>query len=101
MSRPNVLADLKSDAGPLGLDTLLAEIGKLSTVRALGLDETAFAGASDRMIAAWRARAARMYTSDFEDCGDPVRYTLLAALCWTRQAELVDGLVERDGFASA
>jgi hypothetical protein len=23
-----------------------------------------------------------------------VRYTLLAALCWTRQAELVDGLVE-------
>ena len=37
LSRPNVLADLKSDPGPLGLDTLLAEIGKLSTVRALGL----------------------------------------------------------------
>jgi hypothetical protein len=32
--------------------------------------------------------------SDFTDCGDPVRYTLLAPLCWTRQAELVDGLVE-------
>jgi hypothetical protein len=39
LSRPNVLAELKSDPGPLGLDTLLAEIGKLSTVRALGLDE--------------------------------------------------------------
>jgi hypothetical protein len=94
LSRPNVLAGLKSDPGPLGLDTLLAEIGKLSTVRALGLDETVFAGASDRIVAAWRARAARMYPSDFTDCGDPVRYTLLAALCWTRQAELVDGLVE-------
>ena len=35
-----------------------------------------------------------MYPSDFADCGDPVRYTLLAALCWTRQAELVDGLAE-------
>jgi hypothetical protein len=35
-----------------------------------------------------------MYPSDFEDCGELVRYTLLAALCWTRQAELVDGLVE-------
>ena len=94
LSRPNVLAELKSDPGPLGLDTLMAEIGKLSTVRAIGLDEAVFAGASDRIVAAWRARAARMYPSDFEDCGDPVRYTLLAALCWTRQAELVDGLVE-------
>lgn len=35
-----------------------------------------------------------MYASDFADCPEPVRYTLLAALCWTRQAELVDGLVE-------
>ena len=94
LSRPNVLADLKSDPGPLGLDTLLAEIGKLSMVRALGLTEAVFADASDRIVAAWRARAARMYPSDFADCPAPVRYTLLAALCWTRQAELVDGLVE-------
>ncbi len=42
-------------------------------------------------MAAWRSRAARMYPSDF---AEPVRYTLLAALCWTRQAELIDGLVE-------
>src|SRR5450755_854294 len=51
LSRPNVLAGLKSDPGPLGLDTLLAEIGKLSTVRALGLDEAVFGGASDRIVA--------------------------------------------------
>ena len=36
----------------------------------------------------------RMFPSDFAACPEPVRYTLLAALCWTRQAELVDGLVE-------
>ena len=94
LSRLNMLAELKSDPGPLGLDTLLAEIGKLSTVRALGLDGTVFGGASDRIVAAWRARAARMYPSDFAGCPEPVRYALLAALCWTRQAELVDGLVE-------
>ena len=94
LSRPNVLAELKSDPGPLGLDTLLAEIGKLSTVRAIGLDGTVFGGASDRIVAAWRARAARMYPSDFTDCPEPVRYALLAALCRTRQAELVDGLAE-------
>jgi len=95
LRRPDVLADLKSDPGPLGLDTLLTEIGKLTTVRALGLTEAVFADTSDRIVAAWRARAARMYPSDFADCPDPaVRYTLLAALCWTRQAELVDSLVE-------
>lgn len=90
LSRPNVLAELKADPGPLGLDTLLAEIGKLATVRALGLTDAVFADVSDRIVSAWRARAARMYPSDFTDCGEPVRYTL----CWTRQAELVDGLVE-------
>jgi hypothetical protein len=94
LSRPNVLAELKSDPGPLGLDTLLAEIGKLSMVRALGLTEAVFADASERIVTAWRARAARMCPSDFAGCPEPVRYTLLAALCWTRQAELVDGLVE-------
>jgi hypothetical protein len=52
LSPPNVLAELKSDPGPPGLDTLLAEIGKLSTVRALGLDGAVFGGASDRIVAA-------------------------------------------------
>ena len=90
-----MLVELKSDPGTLGLDTLLTEVGKLVTVRALGLTEAVFADTSDRIVAAWRARAARMYPSDFADCPDPaVRHTLLAALCWTRQAELVDSLVE-------
>ena len=73
LSRPGMLAELKSGPGPLGLDTLLAEIGKLSAVRAFGLDEAVFGGASDRIVAAWRARAARMYPSDFTDCPEPVR----------------------------
>jgi hypothetical protein len=76
------------------LDTLLVEIGKLTTVRSLGLGEEVFAETSDRIVAAWRARAMKMFPSDFAECGEPVRYALLAALCWSRQAELVDGLVE-------
>ena len=63
-------------------------------VRALGLTEAVLGDASDRIVAARRARAARMYPSDFADCPEPVRYALLAALCWTRQAELVDGLAD-------
>ena len=50
LSQPNVLADLKSDPGPLGLDTLMAEISKLSTVRALGLDEVVFAAGPGRAM---------------------------------------------------
>ena len=88
------LAALKADPGPLGLDTLLAEVGKLNAVRAVGLPGDLFAEASDRIVAAWRARAARMFPSDFSGCAAAVRYTLLAALCWTRQAEITDGLVE-------
>lgn len=94
LGKPGLLAELKSDPGPLGLDTLLVEIGKLTTVRSLGLGEEVFAEASDRIVAAWRARASRMFPSDFAECSPPVRHALLAALCWTRQAELVDGLVE-------
>ncbi len=94
LAREGLLAELKADPGALGLDTLFGEIGKLNMVRALGLPEELFADTSDRLVAAWRARAARMYPSDFAECAEPVRYTLLAALCWTRQAEITDALVE-------
>lgn len=94
LEQPGLLAQLKADPGALGLDTLLEEIGKLGTARALGLGDEIFVGTSDRIVAAWRARAMKMYPSDFQECDEPVRYALLAALCWTRQAELVDGLVK-------
>ncbi len=91
---PGVLAELKEDPGQLGLETLLREVGKLRRVRALGLPADLFADASEKLIAAWRARAARMYPSDFRAAPRPVRLTLLACLCWQRTAELTDGLVD-------
>jgi hypothetical protein len=94
LDEDGLLAELRADPGPLGLDTLFAEIGKLGTVKALGLPDDLFAETSDRLVAAWRARAARMYPSDFKACAEPVQLTLLAALCWVRQTEITDGLVE-------
>jgi TnpA family transposase len=87
------LAEVKADPGPLGLETLLGEIEKLKTVQRLGLPQDLFAETSDRLVAAWRSRAARMFPSDFVECSEPVRYTLLAVLCWVRQAEIIDALV--------
>ncbi len=81
LSRPNVLAELKSDPGPLGLDTLLAEIGKLSMVRALGLTEAVFGDASDRIVAAWRARAAACTPRT-----SPTARSRCGTRCWRRCA---------------
>ena len=94
LDEDGLLAELKADPGPLGLDTLSAEIGKLGTIKTLGLPDELFTETSTRLVAAWRARAARMYPSDFRACSPNVRATLLAALCWVRQTEITDGLVE-------
>ena len=88
------LQELKEDPGAFQLDTLLAEIVKLERVKAIGLPVALFEGASEKVVAGWRARAMKMYPSDFESAPLPIRITLLAALCQVRQAELTDGLVE-------
>ena len=45
-------------------------------------------------MAAWRARAIKMYPSDFRGTADDVRITLLAALCSARQAGITDALAD-------
>jgi hypothetical protein len=50
--------------------------------------------ASEKLVEAWRARAARSYPSDLRAAPRPVRLTLLAALCWMRSAEIADALVD-------
>jgi len=88
------LAEMKADPGRVGLKTLLGEIEKLERVRAICLPSDLFADASERHVAAWRARAAKLYPSDLRAAPRSVRLTLLAALCWTRTAEITDGLVD-------
>lgn len=88
------LTELKADPGQVGLETLLKEVEKLERVRALGLPSDLFADASEKVVAAWRARAATLYPSDFRTAPQPIRLTLLAALCSVRTAEITDGLVD-------
>jgi hypothetical protein len=90
------LQELKEDPGPLTLDTLLAEIVKLERVKAIGLpdDLFGFGDISEKVVDGWRARAMKMYPSDFESSPEPIRLTLLAALCHVRKAEMIDNLVE-------
>ncbi|CAL9608892.1 hypothetical protein SUDANB6_05608 [Streptomyces sp. enrichment culture] len=83
-------ATLKRDPGAVGLDSLLTEIAKLNDVRRLGLPGGLFADCSEKLLAAWWARAIKVYPSDFRDTAEDVRDTLLAALCSSRQAEITD-----------
>ncbi|MGH3843499.1 MAG: Tn3 family transposase [Pseudonocardiaceae bacterium] len=92
--RRSFLQELKEDPGPVQLDTLLSEISKLERVKAIGLPVGLFGDVSEKVVAGWRARAMAMYPSDFAAAAAPVRVTLLAALCWARKAEMIDGLVE-------
>lgn len=55
---------MKSDPGPLGSDTLLEEIVKLGRAKAIGLPADLLSGYSEKLVAAWRARAAACYPSD-------------------------------------
>ncbi len=89
-----LLAELKSDPGRLGLPTLLRELDKLERARGVGLPPDLFGDVSDKVVAAWRARAARSYPSDLRASPQRVRLSLLAALCWSRTAEITDGLVD-------
>jgi len=88
------LQELKEDPGPIQLDTLLSEVTKLEWVKAIGLPAGLFEGVSEKVVAGWRARAMAMYPSDLAAATPPMRVTLLAALCWARKAEMIDGLVE-------
>jgi TnpA family transposase len=89
-----LLAELKSDPGQLGLETLLREITKLNMVRSLNIPVKLFDSASPRTVEAWRARATRAYRSDLLASPQPVRVTLVAALCWSRRSEITDALID-------
>ncbi|MEU5136854.1 hypothetical protein [Streptomyces californicus] len=56
-------------------------MSKLQRVRALELAPELFGDVSQKLVAAWRARASKEYPSDLRAAAGPVRYTLLAALC--------------------
>ncbi|MEV4569940.1 hypothetical protein AB0K12_39850 [Nonomuraea sp. NPDC049419] len=50
---------------------------------------------SEEIVAGWRARAMKMYPSDFAAAPGRVRITLLAGLCWTHKGGRVRPRQER------
>jgi hypothetical protein len=91
---PALLALIRSDPGNVSLETMLAEIGKLQAVHAVGLPPELFADVAPKVVAAWRARATVEAPSHLRTHPEPLRLTLLAALLHTREREITDTLVD-------
>ncbi len=88
------LYELKADPGALSTETFRREVAKLERVKALGLPTDLFEGWTEKLVIAWRDRAARCFLSDLVESPRQVRLTLLAALCHARTTEITDRLVE-------
>jgi len=90
----DVLAWVKTDPGRLSLNTMLAEIGKLEAIRAIGLPPDLLVTVAPKIVSGWRARAAVQSPSHFREFAPQTRWVLLAALLVERQREITDTLVE-------
>jgi hypothetical protein len=90
---PTPFATLKTDPGPVGLASLLNELAKLHRLMALALPPDLFADVTSKRLQVYCARAATEPPREMRHPA-PVRYTLLAAFCWQRRRDIIDGLVD-------
>lgn len=94
-SEPSIsLLDLRTGPGRVGVDTVLAETAKLRRIRALQLPATLFRDVAPSILQIYRQRAAVETPSALRAHPEPIRMTLLAALCWMRGQEITDTLVD-------
>ena len=88
------LHELRSDPGPASIETLEAELGKLSLLRELGLPSGLFDGLAPGIVESYRKRVAVEEIYELRRHPEPLRLTLLAAFCHLRTRELIDTLCD-------
>ncbi len=85
---------LKTDPGRVSLKSVLRELEKLRQIEALELPANLCAGIQPKILRQYRLRAAAEPPREMRLHPEPLRYTLLAAFCWQRRQEIIDGLVD-------
>ncbi len=86
--------DLKTNPGAVGLESVFYEIDKLRVLAQLDLPADLFGEASPKVVTLYRQRAASETLYELRRHPDATRYTLLAAFCFQRRAEVIDSLVD-------
>jgi TnpA family transposase len=92
--RSTTFSVLKTDPGRVSLKSVLRELEKLRQIEALELPDTLFAEIQPKLLRQYRVRAAAEPPREVHLHPEPMRYTLLAAFCWQRRQEIIDGLVD-------
>jgi len=87
------LSLVRLDPGPVGVESALAEIAKLRSLRAIGLPLDLFQGYAPRLVERLRRRIAAESPSHIRQHPQAIRMTLLAALVFQRTQEVTDALV--------
>jgi TnpA family transposase len=92
--RTSVFTQIKNDPARSSLKTVLKELKKLETLTAVELPKNLFQGIPDKTVHKYRLRASTETIRELRQHPNMIRYTLLAAFCYERNQEIVDGLVE-------
>lgn len=93
-SRRALLHILKSDPGPLTVETAKEEVFKLLQLRGLGLPQALFNNVPPRVVQALRLRVVAEDTQELRRHAPDLRHTLLAAFAWQRLHDVTDALVD-------
>ena len=89
-----MLGLIKAAPGNVSLDTMLVEISKLESIRAIGLPADLFAGIAPKVLGGWRARAVVESPVHLREHPQPTKLALLCALLYTRERDVTDSLAQ-------
>lgn len=88
------LTTLKADPRRPGVESITMEIAKLRRIDQLRLPPDVLGHVTPKIIDTFFRRVATEPASELRLRVEPVRYTMLAAYCWQRRRQVLDGLVD-------
>lgn len=86
--------DLKADPGRIGLESVLKEVEKLNFIRSLHLPVNMFSSFSTKVLQRYRQRVNSESAWEMRQHPWTIRYGLYAVFLYSRQREIIDGLIE-------
>lgn len=87
-------AKLRLDPGRPSLESVLTEIAKLERIVTIELPHGLLQQTPTAVMQKYRLRAATEPPRELRRHSEKIRYTLVAAFCWQRRKEIIDGLVD-------
>lgn len=86
--------ELKSEPGRMSLDSVLSESKKLRFLNSLNLNHQLLGNLNPKIVARYRQRISAENAWEVRRHQDPAMYAMLTMFCFSRQREVIDGLIE-------